>query len=383
MSNKTGMRSNAINLKTMPITLAAVVLFAVGAASATAADLPKQWLKDFDSAKAAAAKNNKLILAVFSTAWCGPCKAMVRNVYPKKEVIAALDAYVPVYIDGDKFRKLGAQYGIEAYPTFLLLDAEGHPLHRFVGGSPNAAAFLKTLKQANESLSKLADLRAKIKADPKNAALLRELGGQLAKAQQPELAKDAFVRALDLDPENTAGIPDQLVRKHHKEAYFKAELARLNAAIEKAPKNAGLLKHRGDLLTADFPMLDMERVEAALVDYKAAAALDPDDKTGAGAELAFFTMLQKDFAGPQEFIEATAAFADAHPDSRRLPELQCMRAMALADTGEVAEGVRLLKDYLKHHPDGAMAPMVAQVLPMLEASGSARDAKAGGAHPAP
>lgn len=66
---------------------------------------------------------------LFSTDWCGPCKAMERaGVYSAVESAG----YSVTKVDGDKERGLLSQYGIQAFPTFIIRK-EGIPVGRLIG----------------------------------------------------------------------------------------------------------------------------------------------------------------------------------------------------------------------------------------------------------
>lgn len=87
-----------------------------------------------------AASNKKGPSVVFLdcyTTWCGPCKMMAENVFPTKKAGDYFNArFVNVKIDMEKGEgpALARKYGVKAYPTFLILDAQGNELGRVVGG---------------------------------------------------------------------------------------------------------------------------------------------------------------------------------------------------------------------------------------------------------
>jgi thioredoxin-related protein len=54
-------------------------------------------------------------------------------VYTAQAVVDAAAGVVPVKRDGDIQRELVKKYAVEAYPTLILLDAEGKELRRAVG----------------------------------------------------------------------------------------------------------------------------------------------------------------------------------------------------------------------------------------------------------
>ncbi len=85
---------------------------------------------------AIAQKENKIIFLDAYTSWCGPCKLMAREVFPRKEVGDFYNAnFINVQIDMEKGEglELARKYNVAAYPTLLYIAASGTLLHRAVG----------------------------------------------------------------------------------------------------------------------------------------------------------------------------------------------------------------------------------------------------------
>lgn len=85
-------------------------------------------------------------MLLFSTSWCGPCKAMERaGVYSAIE-----SAGFPVTkIDGDTNRELLNQYGVMAFPT-MIIRKDGVPVGRIIGAK-DANTLLRELRLVEES----------------------------------------------------------------------------------------------------------------------------------------------------------------------------------------------------------------------------------------
>lgn len=96
----------------------------------------------FEKAKEEAKKQNKLLFIDCYTTWCGPCKMLAKKVFPLPEVGAVFNQhFISLKIDMEKGEgtTLAKQWKIDAYPTMLILDAEGNELKRIVGAiSPKA-----------------------------------------------------------------------------------------------------------------------------------------------------------------------------------------------------------------------------------------------------
>ncbi len=89
-----------------------------------------------EKAREQAKTENKPIFLDCYTSWCGPCKMMANNVFTLE---AAGDYFnknfVCVKIDMEKGEgpAIGKQYGVDAYPTFLIINADGKLMHKLVG----------------------------------------------------------------------------------------------------------------------------------------------------------------------------------------------------------------------------------------------------------
>ena len=81
--------------------------------------------------------------------WCGPCKRMAAEVFTQKKVGDYFNAtFVNAKFDAEvgEGRTIAARYGVNAYPTFLLLNGDGKLVGKMVGGSP-ADEFIRQVKE--------------------------------------------------------------------------------------------------------------------------------------------------------------------------------------------------------------------------------------------
>jgi thiol:disulfide interchange protein len=113
------------------------------------AQAPVRWEHDYQSALKRAKAEKKIIFMDLWTEWCGPCLHLQKNVFPTAEAKAALAKVIPFSSlvqkrDGTPVAegtKLAETFKLEAFPTMVILDAEGKELRRQVGAFRTGAEF--------------------------------------------------------------------------------------------------------------------------------------------------------------------------------------------------------------------------------------------------
>ena len=121
---------------------------------------PKGTTLEQASVKAKA--EGKLIFLDCFTQWCGPCKKMDREVFPQPQVGAFMNPnYVCLQIDMESTygAPLAKKLQVQAYPTFVIFNADAKEIGRFVGGSA-AEEFIKNVREKSQDNSS-ADLQAR------------------------------------------------------------------------------------------------------------------------------------------------------------------------------------------------------------------------------
>ena len=116
-----------------------MLMFGLQSCSEQAADTGKgirffegKWAEALAKAKA---EHKPLFVDAYAT-WCGPCKALKRNVFTDEEVGAYYNEhFINVAIDVEKGEGVvvASQYKIGSYPTLLFVDGDGVVVKRVVG----------------------------------------------------------------------------------------------------------------------------------------------------------------------------------------------------------------------------------------------------------
>lgn len=90
-----------------------------------------------EKAQKEAAKSKKLIFIDAYTDWCGPCKQMAATTFMDEEVGKLFNKnFVNIKIEMEKDAdgpSIAKRYRVSAYPTLLILDADGKLVKSVVG----------------------------------------------------------------------------------------------------------------------------------------------------------------------------------------------------------------------------------------------------------
>lgn len=123
-----------------------------------------------------AKKENKLIFVDCYTQWCGPCKKMIRDVFPQEKVGKYMnDHFVNLKIDMEaKYAEgLAKEWQVSAYPTFIIFNADGKEIGRFMGGS-DADGFIRRVEEKSAVDAATSSLEERWNNGERNDAFLKE-----------------------------------------------------------------------------------------------------------------------------------------------------------------------------------------------------------------
>lgn len=104
----------------------------------------------FKDILAKAKKENKVIFMDAFASWCGPCKMMEKNIFPKEEVKTFYNTnFINARFDMEKGEgsEIQKKYGVYSYPTYLFLNGDGEVIFKGMGYL-EVSDFLKLGSQA-------------------------------------------------------------------------------------------------------------------------------------------------------------------------------------------------------------------------------------------
>ena len=143
------------------------IVFALLATASVSIAAAGDFLTDFEAGKALAKKENKSLLVKFTGSdWCPPCKMLQKEVFSKEEFKTGVEKdFVVVVLDYPRMKELpeaekkanaevAKEYKIKAYPTVLLMDADGKVFKTMQGYQPGGVKpYLDMLGQSLKAKS--------------------------------------------------------------------------------------------------------------------------------------------------------------------------------------------------------------------------------------
>lgn len=131
------------------------------------------------------------------TSWCGPCKALAKDIFPQKEVGDYFNAnFINAKFDMEKGEgiELKKKFNVTVFPTLLFINSEGEELNRIVGGANDATKFLNNVKKGMES-QKLYHMRKQFTEGERSDAFITDF---LKTLEASYLNKEAEEVVLEL-----------------------------------------------------------------------------------------------------------------------------------------------------------------------------------------
>ena len=216
---------------------------------------------DFENALEEAREKNKLVYIDCQTSWCGPCKAMERDVFTNRDVASFYNEhFVSISLDMEKEGEaVKTEFEVSAYPTHLFVDADRRMIHR-ASGYQSSSQFVET---GNNAIGKgqtkpNGQLQKAYEEGNRDPELLLEYHNFLVKFRLSSTQVfDDYLKAISPELLNSKEVTD-LVMKHTKstrsfaytrmtslsdgknESSYSREyvLSRRKSVIERSAKNA-------------------------------------------------------------------------------------------------------------------------------------------------
>ncbi|WP_374462299.1 thioredoxin family protein [Chryseobacterium sp.] len=134
---------------------------------------------NFASILAKAKKEKKLVFIDAYASWCGPCKLMVKNIFPLQSVGDYYNShFINAKIDMEKGEgiELAKKYNVKAFPTYLFIDGNGEAVHRTLG-YVEEKDFIQFAKDAEDPNKRLTSLKQQFENGEKDPEFLKNLAG--------------------------------------------------------------------------------------------------------------------------------------------------------------------------------------------------------------
>lgn len=197
-------------------------------ASALVCSASSSWETDWNKALEKAGKSGQPVLVDFTGSdWCPGCIYLRKNIFDTDEFAkyAADHQFVLLELDFPRtagkmppeqlkfHEELMRRYGVSSFPSVLLVEGDGAPYAKIVGGTRTPGEYLKKLEAAGETRRKLKEAVAAalpLKGKEKLDQLVKALN-VLPEDLQP-FQKNLIAEITVLDPEDRYGFTEKSKR---------------------------------------------------------------------------------------------------------------------------------------------------------------------------
>lgn len=254
-------------------------LFTVLLLSATVGLAAKADIKfltgPFKDALAKAEAEKKPMMIDFYTDWCKWCDTLDVKTYTDPKVSEFVtNNVVPYKIDAEKGEgvEIAKKYGVKAYPTVLLIRADGEEIDRLLGYMP-PETFLQKLGDYLKGINTVGALKAELAKNPNNPSAQYQMGARYAMQGDLATAAGYFKKVLELDPKN----------EHAEEASFYVAMNDFRTSKDPAPLKAFAENHPNSQYAASAVMtmatayLKEKKFDEARKQYEGFFAKHQDD----------------------------------------------------------------------------------------------------------
>ena len=149
-----------------------------------------------ESALAAAQESDRYVAVDFYTDWCYWCKVIDTAVYEHESGIDFFtNRMILAKVNAEVDTVAAEKYAVSAYPTIVLIDAEGNEVDRLIGFAP-VEEFVQTLEDYTEGIGTLDDLLAQAETST-DRDLYYRIADKYKYRGMPEPAETWYQKVID------------------------------------------------------------------------------------------------------------------------------------------------------------------------------------------
>lgn len=132
---------------------------AIGPERSGPSETEPEYVEGYDAAARLAAAERRPLLVVFGASWCHWSGALARGPLADRAIVARSRRCVCVFVDADRDAATCRDFGVTAFPTLLVVDAEGQERYRATGatGATGLAAALDAVGSPGAAQRRFAD----------------------------------------------------------------------------------------------------------------------------------------------------------------------------------------------------------------------------------
>jgi thioredoxin-like negative regulator of GroEL len=306
----------------------------------------------FEEALAKAKNESKLVFVDVGAYWCPPCHELDEKVFTQPAFAEWLNKkMVAVHIDAEKGEgpELVERYRVQAYPTMLVLEADGIEKGRVID-FVEAEPLITKLEALVAGGNVLADLEKAIEAAPEDVEARYRLGHAFALAAKRSEAESVFISVVTLDPENKTGFASKVF--YDRSQFFTLKLdnnpemaiAELEALQKKYPDSEEATKAYR-LMGRAYCQLD--KPDEAVAALEAMIAKDPADVS---LKISYGWFAFRENCRPDAGLKAVLAGIEQDPKSAELRYLEAELRRLL---GEPEPALAAMRKASELEPDSA------------------------------
>ena len=140
------------------------------------------------------------------------------------------------------------------------------------------------------------------------------------------------------------------------------QLPRVEQSIIQTPNDPALWKRRGQLMES---LENPDMLDLVFESFKKAQSLDPQDRTGVAADVAFFQAARITQDGPEAADKRFAAFIVRYPNSPRVQDAMYNRIDIAMRQHQTAQAKTLIALYVAKYPKGKYDQEVQEITKIL------------------